>query len=127
MEEAVRCLQSWIEELRLAGCNPELPKLPVEAATKNLRRLAALLQTPAAPSLAQVEEQLEQTEDRMLDQLLQALPKQVMQEIEASVRHDLHALRPRLTQRAYESTFLVHLRGRLRARHHLPRLTLYQV
>ncbi len=125
VEEATRCLQSWIEELQLAGGNPELPERPMEEAAENLRRVAASLGAPDAPSLAQVEEQLEQTEDRMLDQLLKTLPRPVMQEIEAFVRRDLDALRPRLTRRAYESTFLVHLRGRLRARHHLPRLTLY--
>lgn len=126
-EEAAGCLHGWIEELQLAGRNPELSKLPMAEAAEHLRRLAALLQAPDAPSLAQVEEQLEQTEDRMLDQLLQTLPPEVMQEIEDSVHQDLHALRPRLTRRAYESTFRVHLRGRLRAHHHLPRLTLYQV
>jgi hypothetical protein len=123
--DAADCLRGWIDELQLAGRNPELPGLPMEEATENLRRLAAMLEAPDAPSLAQVEEQLEQTEDRMLDQLLQTLPPEVMQEIEASARQDLHALRPRLTRRAYESTFRVHQRGHLRARLHLPRLTLY--
>lgn len=127
VEEAAGCLHGWIEELQLAGRNPELPELPMEEAAEDLRRLTALLEAPDAPSLAQVEEQLERTEDRMLDQLLQTLPPKVIQEIQEAVHRDLRALKPRLTRRAYESTFLVHLRGRLRARHHLPRLTLYQV
>jgi hypothetical protein len=124
-QEAASCLQAWIEGLQHAGRKAELPSLPLEEAAEHLRSLAALLEAPDHPSLAQVEDRLEEIEDRLLDRLLQALPPEAMQEIEDSVRQDLQALQPRLTQRAYESTFQVHLRGRLRERHHLPRLTLY--
>lgn len=126
-EEAVGYLRGWVEELLRAESDAALPELPLQEAAADLQRLAALLEAPDAPSLAQVEEQLERAEDRMLDRLLRALPPEVVQEIETSARQELHTLQPRLTQRAYESTLLVHVRGHLRARHHLPRLTLYQI
>jgi len=126
-EEAVGFLIAWIEELLVAERNGALPTAPLQEAAKELQHLMTLLQAPDAPSLAQVEEQLEAAEDRMLDRLLQGLPPDAVQETEELVRQDLHALQPRLTRRAYESTFRVHVRGRLRTRHHLPRLTLYQV
>jgi hypothetical protein len=126
-EEAARCLSGWAGELR--GLHPvgDARGEALEEAARQLEDLARELQSATPPTLAAAEERLEAVEDRMLDRLLALLDGDARRALERSVREELEPLRSRLTAHAFDSTFRGHLRGLLREREQLPRLTLYRL
>jgi hypothetical protein len=127
LDDTACCLRRWADELRGAADDPDLSQDALRTAGEGLDHLARKLEGSEPPSLAAVEEDLEQLEDRLLDALLAHLEAAAQQELEQAVVKELGHLESRLTERAYRSTFQMHLRAGLRARHSLPRLTLYPI
>jgi hypothetical protein len=123
--ETAGCLEGWARALLVAAGESHLAGASLQRTAERLRQMAAAVQAVDPPSLAQMEEELESLEDLLLDELLAELAPASRQELEEEAARELAPLEGRLTERAYRATFQVHLRARLRARHSLPRLTLY--
>ena len=118
-QAAAARLDTWVAALRSrAGA-------PARDAAQALAALAAQLRGATPPSLAEAEAQLTELEDRLVADLLAALPNGERAALEERVEADLAPLRPRLTERAYHASREGQLREALRAREDLPRLTLY--
>jgi hypothetical protein len=126
-EDAARWVGGWAAELRRALGGGAARGEALQEAARQLDGLAEDLLSESPPTLAAAEERLEQLEDRMLDRLLAILEEGARSDLERAVRKQLEPLRARLTGHAFESTFQGHLRGLLREREHLPRLTLYRI
>lgn len=126
-EQAAKCLQSWKDEMDRAAKQSELDPAALGEATTVLEQLAEELLRSGTPSLAMLEERLEELEDELLDRLFDAAKPDLREKIEAHVNRSLMPLRDRLTARAYDSTQRSHLRAQVRQAYGLPRLTLYQI
>lgn len=110
---------------RAAAALPAAQAAIVRAGAARVVALADALLTPQPPSLAEAEERLEEADDALLDDLAASLLEAESEALLGAARLEIEPLRGRLTARAYEATLQSRLRGEVRRRFALPRLSLY--